>query len=66
MYLEIWLTLAVFLQLTNGSYKTALMRGATRASFVVSRMFCNLAIWIVFFEGFWLANAVIGVDTTGW
>ena len=66
MYLEIWLTLTVLFQLTNGSYQTALMRGATRASYVVSRMICNLAIWVVFFEGFWLVNMLIGLDTTGW
>ena len=47
-------------------YQTVLMRGATRGTFILPRLVCDLAVCFVFFESLGFSNAIYGIDTTGW
>ena len=60
------LAMGVLNQIKGGFYSTSVMRGATKSSFVIARIMIYIATWFVFFESFWLASIIIGIDTTGW
>jgi len=65
-YLEAFLAFLVLKMKTSSFFGTSLMKGGTRATFVLSLMVWYFVISFLFMELFWLSNFIYSVDTAGW
>lgn len=65
-YFELALLVMMVFVKTSGFFDSLIMRGGTRATFVLSRMVWYLVISLFFMEYFWFSNWVYSMDTEGW
>ena len=50
----------------NNWFNSLLMRGGTKNTYIISTMLCDFIIFVIFTQGFYIANLIYGVDVTGW
>lgn len=50
----------------SGWYNTLLMRGGTRNTYVTSLLLCDFIIYVIFSQGLYLTNLILGVKVAGW
>ena len=50
----------------QGFYRTILMRGASRSSFILPRMLVDLFVNLIIFEVIVVVQVIFGIDTEGW
>ena len=50
----------------NNWFNALLMRGGTKNTYIISIMLCDFIIYVIFTQGFYIANLIYGVDVTGW
>ena len=65
-YLEMIIFTLIDIDYTQGFYRSILMRGATRSSFILPRMFVDFLINLFIFEVIVVVQVIFGIDTQGW
>ena len=65
-YLEMIFFFLIDVDYTQGFYRSILMRGATRSSFILTRMIVDFLINLFIFEVIVVVQVMFGIDTEGW
>ena len=65
-FLEVLLAFLVINAKKSGFFDNALMRGATRSSYILSRMVWYFLISLIFMLCFFFSNWILSVDTGSW
>ena len=65
-YFELALLVIMVFVKASGFFDSMIMKGGTRATFVLSRMVWYFLISLIFMEYFWFSNWVYSMDTEGW
>ena len=65
-YLELFIFIKFITMILGGWFSTLVMRGATSKTFVLSLMLCDFVLFLIFGQGYFIANVIYGVDPVGW
>ena len=65
-FIEIILFRKFLSAIFGGWYNTLIMRGGTSRTYILSLILCDFGVFVIFSQGFFLANVIYGIDPTGW
>ena len=60
------LTKFLMVVLYGSWYNSLLMRGGSKNTYILATMVSDFIVYVIFTQGFYIANVIYGVDQTGW